>query len=325
MTARPLARLGLTLAAVTTIGAVIAAPASAAAAPFATATSQASTIDVPGVYTGATTPTTVSNDGTGSTDPTTTSVSIGNANGFVPSGPVGNYQVVQAGTDGSSLACAGVDVKLNNLLPSADGRSCADTTSGFSMTVNLTATPLLHDALLSASCPALFLGVTGMVSYAYSNAVDAPSGGATFSTLRVLACSRAGNAAVCPTGSLSVNPSANNDLLAEIISYLNGANTAGCTSLADALQAVANQVQFRSNDQRTLPDGSFQETAINYSDSGPSPSTFAFARSSVGPNTIPQVDTPMMSTTVIGGLAGLVLLATLMTVAVRRRRVVIAD
>jgi hypothetical protein len=297
-----------------TAGGVAASPAVAASA-TSTATAQAININIAGSAPHATSPQTVSNDGTGSTAPVSKSVAITN-DAIVLSSGTPNPELGQAGTDGSSLACAGMDALA--ITVAADGKSCTSG-NGFSIiSLNVAVATVLQNALAPLSCGGIFLRGRALLSYAYSDGVDAPTGGATWSSPTIAVCNPVGDT-ICNNPVLPLSTTPNTDLMAQIISTLSGVGGTTCSEIVDALRSVQDQVSLIWNYQTKNADGSFQVSALHFSTVTDS-TNFDFAISSVGPNSIATVDTALMSPEVVGGLLAAVALGAFAAWSIRRRR-----
>lgn len=285
----------------------------------ATATSQVASMNIPGVDVHQTTPTTVTNDGSGPTTPTVANNTIPNSP-LVASTSVGNYQLVQAGTDGSSLACAGVNVNTNGLSVAADGRSCTNTVSPFTPRYLMHSISLIQGALSTVGCNGFSLQYKSIASSAYSDGTGTSTGSATLTSINAVPCtSGGGTAGPCSGVSVPFDPAVDYDLWAAIIAASRAKNTAGCDQAADVLQSIANQVTMVTNHQVTNPDGSFTVTGLHFATLTGSPASFDLAVSSVGPNTAPVVDTPIVSGDALPLVAAGAFIAVLAVVALRRR------
>ncbi|MGN6723053.1 MAG: hypothetical protein ACTHJM_10615 [Marmoricola sp.] len=280
-------------------------PSFAATAPYATATAQSANIQI-GSSTAASSVATATNDGTGSVTPVVITQFV-------------NYQMAQAGINGTSLACAGVTGSSTPAI-SSDGQSCAPSTSTSVGSVDFGQMPALKTALTSVGCSGLFLRMGGLTSYAYSDATNAPSGGANAVTFTVDPCGASGSTQ-CAQQPLTYSAAANHNLMTDIIAALRAAGTNGCSQIADALQGVVNDVTWLSNYQTTNPDGSFTVMAMHLASvTDPSPSHQDYAISTVGPNLAAPTDgTPMLSASALPIAGGLALVGIAAFVTYRRR------
>jgi hypothetical protein len=300
---------------------ILAAPVALADTPGSTtATSQVANINIPGVDVHQSTPTTVTNDGSGPTTPTVANTTIANS-ALVIATSVGNYQLAQAGTDGSSLACAGVNVNTNGLSVGADGKSCTNTVSPFTPRYALHSISLIQGALSTVGCNGFSFLYKTITSSAYSDGAGTPSGSAAVTTVNVSPCAGGGGTPGPCTGvSVPSDPAVDYDLWAAIIAATRAKGTVGCDQAADVLQSIASQVSMVTNHQVTNPDGSFSVTGLHFATLSGSPASFDLATSTVGPNTAPVVDTPIVSAEALSLIAAGLLIAVLASLAIRRRR-----
>jgi hypothetical protein len=267
MTSRITMRVGARLTAcLLAVGALAvataASPALADTGPQASASAQVDNINIPGVYSyvASSPPTSVTNDGTGSTAPVNGAPGTLPTSVFNQSGTL-QFERVQAGTDGSSYACASVGG--TGISVTSGGQGC-DTTGNFSFaTIFLNQMPAIGNALANTACPNFRLRWLGLVAHAYGDLTGPPSGGVNFHTFQIQTCA-VGN---CPAlQAMTLDTSPNADLLAEIVSAMSAFSD--CAPIADALNSVAGQVQLRTNEQTSLPDGTFQVTGLHYTETG---------------------------------------------------------
>lgn len=307
--------VGLALTLITAGGA-LASPA-VAATTNSSASAQTVNINIAGAAPHATSPATSANDGTGSAVPVTKNVTVSNDTLILSTGAP-NPELAQANTDGSSLACAGFDATAFTVTP--DGQSCTSSNGLSVLSLNVAVAAVLQNALAPLNCGGVFLRGRDLTSHAYSNGVDAPSGGVTFNAATIAVCNPVGDT-ICNNPPITLSSTPNTDLMAQIINTLSGVGGTTCTQIVNALRSVQDQVSLVSNYQTTNTDGSFQVSAIHFSTVTDS-TTFSLANSTVGPNSIAAVDTALMSPAVIAGLVAAVLVALFGVQLIRRRRTV---
>jgi len=304
--------VGLALTLITA-GVAVASPA-VATTTTASASAQTVNINIAGAAPHATTPATAANDGTGSTAPVTRNVTVSNDTLILSTGAP-NPELAQAGTDGSSLACAGFDATAFTVAP--DGHSCTAGNGLSVLSLNVAVATVLQNALAPLNCGGVFLRGRALTSYAYSNAVNAPTGGVSFTNATIAVCNPVGDT-ICNNPAITLSSTPNTDLMAQIISTLSAVGGTQCTQIVNALRSVEDQVSLVSNYQTTNADGSFQVSAVHFSTVTDS-TTFDLAVSTVGPNSIGQVDTALVAPAVAGGLAAAALLGLFVVYRVRRR------
>lgn len=302
-------RFGVALVTGAALLGLVAAPA-VAASPQANASAQAANITLSGsTYQSSNPPTTATNDGSGSTDP------VVNKPGPLPSsalvGSTGpQAEVAQAGTDGSSYACAGQG-GLGFALPA----TCQVTPGVGTVILRLDAMPVIGDALAGTPCPHMQLRYHAVAAHAVAGPGTTPSGDTTISGMTFLPCQLATEPLDCRTIGLDPGTGPNIDLLAMMIAAM---SAPGCAPMVTALQGIQDKVEFQINHQSTDADGVFQVVGLHFATLGAT-SGFDIGTATVGPNSTPVVDASLISSQPLWWLGGLAVLAMLVAVRLRSR------
>ena len=306
---RPRAALSLLGAAAVIV--VAAGPALAADTPQAHATAVGANVNVPGSLYVTPNPASADNDGSGSTTPVVIKPGPLPNSTFVPStGP--QAEVAQAGTDGTSYACAG-----QGGIVFALSSTCQVTAGASSTILRLDQIPVVGNALASTPCPRLRLSYRFVSAHAADAPGIGPVGDVTTGTFSGDSCTNASETSLCRNFSLSIGSSPNTDILAAYISAMS--SIADCAPIVAALQGIQDKVEFQLNHQTTASDGTFRVDALHFATIGGDGSGFDIGTVTVGPNSVPVVDTPMVSATTGSVLAGVVALTALGGLAIRRR------
>jgi hypothetical protein len=281
------------------------------------ATAQVANVNMPGSsFATSDPPTSASNDGSGSNAEV---VGHPSQSGFTSAPGILKVtrapqlsELVEANADGSSYACASAGHSA--VASGGGGHTCVpggNPFTGFAFFLHniyptLAASSGLKDFSISAK---------SFTAHAYDDGTGSPVGdvvveptaaSAPANSIRLTIC--AATTLVCPAAiSVPLSTSPNQDVIAAILATIS--STAGYSAEAAALQQWVGQVTITENYQVTRNDGSLQVTAMHLLGTGGETWAIDMATVTVGPNTVPQVDTPLISGNTIWPLVGAALLA----------------